>query len=1351
MSKKDYSIGLDIGTNSVGWAVTDTNHKLIKKRNKNLWGVLTFNSGETAEKRRTYRSTRRRYNKRRERIRLLREIMETDILKQDSSFFIRLNSLSFLDQEDKLDQSLKLGYEINSKYNLFIDPDFNDETYYNKFKTIYHLRDYLANSTQKEDIRLIYLALHHIVKYRGNFLYEGKSFSVDSNIDDMMKSAFEKIAVVENEGGAITTIDTKKVDAIIKQKTMTDKDGKVIFLSNKMKEDQLKKLLGKQPNHDNFIKAILGLTFDLGKLVSNDNYEKFTFSFRNADYDDKLAEKESEISEDDLEIIQQLKSVYDYYLLNSIVEIDESGEVSISKSMIKRYDEVGKDLKLTKELIKKYAPKEYNKLFRANGKSLLEMHLKKPVDSDFSKQIKKLLAKVPEAAGIINKIDSNEYLITQNSHLNGVIPHQLHLMEMEKILDNQSKYYPVLAENRDKIISILTFRIPYYYGPLNPDKDLDNHWIVKNKGMENVRILPWNHEEVVNRDETAENFITKMTNQCTYFIDEPVLPKYSLITAEFEVLNELNKIRIDNEPIRDDLKLEIIENLFKKQKKVTDRSLREYLLKNHHESSANRVITGYQKENAFSTSLTPFIDFTRIFGEVNDDNFEMIEDIIKDITIFADRKILRERLKKKYSLTKEQLDSIMKLKYTGWSRLSRKLLYGFRSKRERYAGKNVIEIMRETNFNLMQVISRVEDLKAAIETNNKIDLQGKFKYDEVKDLAGSPAIKKGIWQSLKIVNEIIEIMGHNPTNVFLEFSREEGEKKRTKSRKDQINELYENILNKFELSPDEKKEIKNLQKVLKDQEVITDKLFLYFTQLGKSMYSGKLIDLETLINDNNGNIYDIDHIIPQSLKPGDNIDNRVLVLKTENAAKSDALVINKDVQVKMHPFWQMLLRKGLITSNKFNKLFRDSYSEKEINGFIDRQLVETRQIIKNVTQIINNHYPMTKVIPIRAELTSGFRKRYSIYKSRLINDYHHAHDAYISCVVGNYIMGRFPRENDKFVYGKYIHKEVTKLRNNGTKVREGDGYIISSMRFAYESKDAGYVWNPDNINVIKKCFNYKDCFIVKKLEEIDGQFYNENPVSNNPAQNSNKAEAQFPINKYRTNLKKHGGYTGVSAKKLFIVEGIKNDKKGSKVYKLVGIPTVDIRMKKDFIEQIKIDNKLKEVKILTEVKKNQLIEIDNGKYFVASDKEVNNGIQLIVDQKYVEIAYNLESYMKKPGLFKDDSKAKLEEDLVDLYEYLLDKIDMHYPLFKEKGKALRSKIYEFQSLDLNEKADIVSKILSGMHANAEYKGIKQLKISEFGRLKKVLDIKETIFIYQSVTGFYEKRVKYVVENDSSRK
>ena len=66
---KKYNIGLDIGTNSVGWAVVEAGtQKIIRKGRgkdtKRLWGVRLFDSANTAVERREARSTRRRYERR---------------------------------------------------------------------------------------------------------------------------------------------------------------------------------------------------------------------------------------------------------------------------------------------------------------------------------------------------------------------------------------------------------------------------------------------------------------------------------------------------------------------------------------------------------------------------------------------------------------------------------------------------------------------------------------------------------------------------------------------------------------------------------------------------------------------------------------------------------------------------------------------------------------------------------------------------------------------------------------------------------------------------------------------------------------------------------------------------------------------------------------------------------------------------------------------------------------------------------------------------------------------------------------------------------------------------------------
>ena len=53
----DYYLGIDMGTASVGWAVTDENYKLLRAKGKDLWGVRLFEEAKTSADRRTHGSS----------------------------------------------------------------------------------------------------------------------------------------------------------------------------------------------------------------------------------------------------------------------------------------------------------------------------------------------------------------------------------------------------------------------------------------------------------------------------------------------------------------------------------------------------------------------------------------------------------------------------------------------------------------------------------------------------------------------------------------------------------------------------------------------------------------------------------------------------------------------------------------------------------------------------------------------------------------------------------------------------------------------------------------------------------------------------------------------------------------------------------------------------------------------------------------------------------------------------------------------------------------------------------------------------------------------------------------------
>lgn len=158
----------------------------MRKGNKALWGVRLFDEATTAESRRIQRSTRRRYDRRRERIKLLQEEFKQEIDKIDKDFFRKLQESKY-QESDKNNKSIILTKEEKKEL----------KDYQNKYKTIYHLREELINNQEKKDIRLVYLAIHHIIKYRGNFLYQNSNFNTDNlDIKEQLKELFALLYII---------------------------------------------------------------------------------------------------------------------------------------------------------------------------------------------------------------------------------------------------------------------------------------------------------------------------------------------------------------------------------------------------------------------------------------------------------------------------------------------------------------------------------------------------------------------------------------------------------------------------------------------------------------------------------------------------------------------------------------------------------------------------------------------------------------------------------------------------------------------------------------------------------------------------------------------------------------------------------------------------------------------------------------------------------------------------------------------------------------------------------------------------------------------------------------------------
>ncbi|MEG1314047.1 MAG: type II CRISPR RNA-guided endonuclease Cas9, partial [Bacilli bacterium] len=182
---------------------------------------------------------------------------------------------------------------------------------------------------------------------------------------------------------------------------------------------------------------------------------------------------------------------------------------------------------------------------------------------------------------------------------------------------------------------------------------------------------------------------------------------------------------------------------------------------------------------------------------------------------------------------------------------------------------------------------------------------------------------------------------------------------------------------------------------------------------GCCMYSGEIIDIGKLFDKN---VYDVDHIYPQSKTKDDSIENRVLVKREINAKKTDTYPLSKEIQKKQFGFWKSLHDQKFIGDKKYDRLTRTTeFSEQELADFIARQLVETRQTTKATADVLKRIFKETEIVYTKAGNVSDFRRDYNLLKVREVNDYHHAKDAFLNIVVGNVYNTRFTSNPINFI------------------------------------------------------------------------------------------------------------------------------------------------------------------------------------------------------------------------------------------------------------------------------------------------------------------------------------------------
>lgn len=1392
MTNKTWYLGLDIGTASVGWAATDTEYKIIRKNKKRLWGVRLFEEAKTAEERRGYRSSRRRLARRKWRLNLLEELFTQEIAKIDSNFFLRLKESQY-HYEDKTHQV---------PYAIFNDKDYTDKDYYKEYPTIYHLRTKLMTE-KNPDIRKVFLAIHHILKNRGHFLLQGQSFKA-GNLNNLIKELLE--LDILHVGFEVTEKVVDKIaDISLEKKTSKDKlnDIKELYPKEKQLLEVFRLIFGGKPSLD--------------KLFAIDEYKELDAAIKSVSFKEKIYEEVrhdyEQVLSNYIELLDLAKLVYDSIILS---DIKKEGK-TLSESKVDFYNKHRDDLTKLKNLVKndsKLSEDKKVELYAAIFKedkdkgSNYVNYIRKSDEGKgcnyeaFKNFLVKELAKLEESVAkeeILRDLELELFLPLQRTKDNSVVPYQIHKEELVRILDNAAKYHNFLDEKdesgysiREKVIQLLEFRIPYYVGPLNSSKKAREDgfaWSVRNKGYENTPVTPWNYEKVIDESASAEKFITNLTNKCTYLKGEDVLPKSSLLYSEFALLNELNALKYDGNRISLEARNAIMEKLFKQQgKKVTKTSIKN-LLKAEGYIDGKGEITGI--DITVKNDLKSYRDFKKILKDKF--NTEHVENIILWITLYGEsRKLIKAKIEAVYGdiYSKEEIAKMSRLVYKDWGRFSRKLLTELVSKKlyneETGECLNIIGAMRQNNILFMELMADRFDYSQQIVKFNK-ELQEdvtEITPEILDDLYVSPSVKRSIWQTVRIVEELKKIIGCAPTKIFVETTRSnQGKKEPTSSREKQLKLAYKAV----------KKDVKELEKeigainfdVLNDRlsseeqsKLKAKKLYLYYTQLGRCMYSGKQIDLENLYTPE----YDIDHIYPQSKVKDDSFTNTVLVERELNAKKGDRYPLSSDFQTPSNrKLWKFLKEKGLITDEKYNRLVRtEEFSDEELSGFIARQLVETSQSVKAVASILGELNPETSICYSKAENVSSFRQNFGkikkgnrdsknndqLVKVREINDYHHAKDAYLNIVVGNVYDTKFTRNVFNFIKDK----------------KDGRKYSLNKVFYENVSDSKTVAWEMDKtIYQVEKVMNNNNILVTRRIAEKKGELYNATRHKAKKVKNA-KGVGYVPFKSSDNVLKNildYGGFNSINIAYFSIVRYLLINKQGEiNIIRIVPIPVYienSLQSKRDLFNYIKkqlddIENeKVKNIEIMYEkLREKTLLRLNDFKY-ISGGKSGNriycdSALQILLSEeteKYIKTIIKFRNWKnenKNGNLWENVSK----EENYKLYSKLLEKLNSGIFFNKKSNKFVElneeTTRNKFKQLKEEDQIKVLIEILNlltckkqpgkdlsliGMTASRDLQNFDLSNLNQFS------------IIEQSVTGFYEKEITIIgdkgndMENNNS--
>ena len=371
----------------------------------------------------------------------------------------------------------------------------------------------------------------------------------------------------------------------------------------------------------------------------------------------------------------------------------------------------------------------------------------------------------------------------------------------------------------------------------------------------------------------------------------------------------------------------------------------------------------------------------------------------------------------------------------------------------------------------------------------------------------NPVVKRAITQTLKVVRAIERKYG-KPYFIKVETARDLA--KNFKDRKAIENENKENQARN-----------QSIIQTLNENGVVTPtgqqiiKVKLYREQNGVCLYSGKSIDFETMLCDDNA--YQVDHIVPFSRSNNDGITNKVLVLTEENQRKGNQTPFEyfgvdekhwKEFAARVESIYKTRdIKTADKAANAINYKYNGYAMKKKQNLLLQdykndswnvRALNDTRYITRFIQNYLRQMVDFAegeekqRVIAPNGTTTAYLRKRWGLAKDRAEDVLHHAKDAAVVAAIDQSIV----RQANLFAKRGEIAALLAATKTMEEKTDKLTGEIIDEDEFdkAQRRKDAAIVltskyfpqpWDNFGKEVMKRTLNTDIATLQNELRGLD--------------------------------------------------------------------------------------------------------------------------------------------------------------------------------------------------------------------------------------------------------------------------